>query len=79
MWTQVRQGNIFRSRCNYIPGMDRRRFELVDIRYMRNYTSDHFRLRVIDSGTDSIAVRQQKLGGEKDDVEDTGGFSPPGG
>ena len=35
-WTQFRHGNVFRSRCDYILGTDRRRFELVRIRDMRN-------------------------------------------
>ena len=44
-WFQVWQGTVFRSRCNYILGTDWRRFELVGIRDMRNFSLDHFALR----------------------------------
>ena len=43
--TQVRQGAILCSRCNYILGMDRCRFELVGIRDMCNYMSDYFAIQ----------------------------------
>ena len=32
-------------RCDYILGTDWRRLELVGIRYMRNFSSDHFVVR----------------------------------
>ena len=44
-WYQVRQGTVLRSRCNYIPKTDRRRFELVGIWEMRNLLLYHFALR----------------------------------
>ena len=31
MWTQIRQGAVLRSRCDYIIGTDRRIFELLVI------------------------------------------------
>ena len=40
-WTQVKHSTVLRSRCNYILGIDRRRFKLFIIRSVRNYTSDH--------------------------------------
>ena len=35
------------SRSEYILGKDQRRFEMVGIRGIRNYPSDHFILRVM--------------------------------
>ena len=45
MWSQVRQVTVLWSRYNYIPGTDQRRFELVGIQGMRNFSSYHFALR----------------------------------
>ena len=45
-WSQVRQVRLLRSRCNYIFLADQQLFEMVDIRDMRNYLSDHFTLHV---------------------------------
>ena len=44
-WSQVRQGTALWSICEYILGTDQRRFELVGIRDMRKFLSDHFVLR----------------------------------
>ena len=44
-WPQVRQGTVLGSRCDYILGMDRHSFELLGIRDMCSYLSDHFMLR----------------------------------
>ena len=44
-WSQVRQGRFLREICDYILGIDRRRFEMVGIKDVRNYSSDHFALR----------------------------------
>ena len=44
-WSQVRQVTVPRSRCDYILGTDRLRFELVGIRDMWTFSSDHFTLR----------------------------------
>ena len=44
MWTQVGNGTVLRERCNYIIGTNRHLFEIVGIREMRNYSSDHFAL-----------------------------------
>ena len=43
--SQVQQGTVLQSRCDYIIGPDRCRFELVGIRNMQNFLSDHFALR----------------------------------
>ena len=45
IWLQVRQGTVLWPRCDYILGTDRRRFELVGIRDMRNFSLDHLTLR----------------------------------
>ena len=42
---QFRQETVLRSRCDYIIGTYWRRFDLVGIRDMRNYTLDHFAIR----------------------------------
>ena len=44
-WSQAQQETILQSRCDQILGTDRRRFELVGIQDMRNYSSDHFAIR----------------------------------
>ena len=44
-WSQFRQGTILRSRCDYILRTDWRRFEPAGIRYMQDFSSDHFALR----------------------------------
>ena len=44
-WTQFRQSTVLCLRCYCILGMDRRRFGLVGIRDVLNYTSDHFAIR----------------------------------
>ena len=41
-WTQVRQGTILHSRCDYILRTERRHFKLVGTWDMHNYTSDYF-------------------------------------
>ena len=41
-WTQVRQGAVLRSSCNYILGTDQCRFKLIGIWDMHNYMSDPF-------------------------------------
>ena len=43
--SQVRQGILLRERCDHILGMDRRQFEMVGIRDVRNYSSDNFALQ----------------------------------
>ena len=43
--SQVRQGTVLRSRCEFILITDQRRFEMVGIRDIRNFLSDHFALR----------------------------------
>ena len=43
-WTQVRQGTMFRARFNYIIGTNQCLFDLLRIKYMSNYSSDHFSL-----------------------------------
>ena len=43
--TQFQQGTVLRSRFDYILWEDRCRFELVRIRDMRNYMSNHFPLQ----------------------------------
>ena len=45
IWSQVRQGTVLLSKCDYILGIDRRHVELVGIQDMRNCMSDHFALR----------------------------------
>ena len=45
MWTQVFQVTAFRDRCDYICGTNRHLFEVVGIRRMKNYYSDHFAVR----------------------------------
>ena len=40
--TQVQQGAVLCSRCDYILGTGRHRFELVWIRDIHNYTPEHF-------------------------------------
>ena len=44
-WYPERQGIIMRSICDYILGIDWRHFEMVKIRSVRNYPSDHFALQ----------------------------------
>ena len=44
-WTQVIQGTFLRSRCDYILRTNRCRFELVRIRDIHNYMSDHFAIQ----------------------------------
>ena len=44
-WSQVRQETVLRSRCDYILGTEQQRFELIGIREMRNFLSDHSALR----------------------------------
>ena len=44
-WSQVQQGPVLRLICDYILGADWRRLELVGIRDMRNFSSDHFVVR----------------------------------
>ena len=44
-WSQVRQGTVLWSICDYILGTDGCRFELFGIRYMCNFSPDHFALR----------------------------------
>ena len=44
-WLQVQQGRLLRARCDYILGTDWRQFNIVGIRNMQNYQSDHFALR----------------------------------
>ena len=44
-WSQVRQGTVIRSRCDYILRTYWCRFNLVGIRDMRNYSYNHFSLR----------------------------------
>ena len=41
-WTQVRKCTVILSKCDYILGKDRCRFELFRIQDMRNYKSNHF-------------------------------------
>ena len=43
-WSQVRQGTVFQSRCDYILGRDQRHFDLVGIRDMWNFSLEHFTL-----------------------------------
>ena len=43
---QFLQGAVFKVRCNYILGAYQCLLYLVGIRYMRNYSSDHFSLWV---------------------------------
>ena len=43
--SQVRQVTVLRLRCDYILGTDRRRFKIFLIRYIHNFSSDHFALR----------------------------------
>ena len=44
-WRQVREGQVLRSRCDYILGTDRRLFESVGIRDPRHYSSDHLAVK----------------------------------
>ena len=44
-WSQVRQGTVLRLRCDYILIPDRLYFDLVGIRDIQNFSSDHFALR----------------------------------
>ena len=44
-WSQVQQVIVLRLIRIYILGPDRRHFELVDIRDMRNFSPEHFALR----------------------------------
>ena len=44
-WSQVQQGPVLRLRCDYILGTDWRRLEIFGIRYMHNFSSDHFVVR----------------------------------
>ena len=46
-WSRVRRGILLRSRCNYILGTDLRQFEMVGIRDVHNYSSDHFAMQAI--------------------------------
>ena len=43
-WKKILQGILLNLICNYIPGTYWRCFELVRIRYMGNYMSDHLEL-----------------------------------
>ena len=43
-WSQVRQGTVLQSRCDYTLGLDQRHFNMVGIRYMRKLLSDNFAL-----------------------------------
>ena len=44
-WCQVIQGRVMRARSDYILGTYRRRFEMVRLRGIRNYSSYHFALQ----------------------------------
>ena len=41
-WSQMRQGRVMQAISYYILGTDRRRFEMLGIRDVRNYPSYHF-------------------------------------
>ena len=43
-WWQHRNGQTFRSRCDYILATDRRLFQSVTMKNPRHYSSDHFML-----------------------------------
>ena len=44
-WLRLRKGRAMQSRSDYILGKDRRLFEMVEIRGVRNYLSYNFSLR----------------------------------
>ena len=44
-WSQVQQGTVLWSRCDYILRTDQHRFKMVGIRDMRNFSLNHFSLR----------------------------------
>ena len=44
-WSQVQQGTVLWSRCDYIFGPDRHRFELIGIHNMWNFSSEKSVLR----------------------------------
>ena len=44
-WPQVHQVTVLQSRCDYILGTDWRRFDIVGIQDMSNFSLDHFALR----------------------------------
>lgn len=44
-WWQKRNGRIYRSRCDYVLGNNRRLFKPVSIRDPRHYSSDHYVLK----------------------------------
>ena len=44
-WTQARQGTVLRARYYYTLCTDQHLFEIVGIRYMRNYSSYRFALQ----------------------------------
>ena len=44
IWWHVRQGKLLHSRYYYILGLERRIFEMVDIRDPNNFVSEHFSL-----------------------------------
>ena len=43
-WHQTRNSTIYRSRCDYILGTDRRLFQTVSIRDPRHFSTDHYML-----------------------------------
>ena len=44
-WSQVIQGVLLRSSCDYILGEDRQQFKIMGIRDVRNYSSNNFALQ----------------------------------
>ena len=44
-WSQAPRDRFLRTRCDYILGTHWHKFEMVGIRDVRNYSSDHFKLR----------------------------------
>ena len=44
-WWKVRSGNFLQSLCKYILRINHCLFETVGIRYLHNFSSDHFTLR----------------------------------